>query len=192
MSKVCESICRRLSAKGSKRHMKSKRNMKYKRRRNSGGEATALYFLCKRYFNRFQRNHCNGRQRKKKFGRYNTTKRSKKRPSKKKRVRSKFKKRIMHNWSRTNKHKKYHHKLGSATTSKVNRNKVETEIPVELEVPVKSKVTVPVRKFIKLITAVTNFILKNSIPEQIQQAALAHMEDNSEKVDSTTGGKQER
>ena len=213
MSKVSESVCRRLPAKGSKRQVESKRNMKYKRRRNSGGEATALYFLCKRYFNRFQRNHCNGRQRKKKFGRYNTTKRSKKRPSKKKRVTSKFKKRITHNRSRTNKHKKYHHKLGSATTSKVNRDKVETEVPVEskvpeeskvkpdkveTEVPVESKVpeewkvTVPVRKFIKLITTVTNFIFKNTIPEQIEQAALAHMEDNTEKVDSTTGAKQER
>ena len=192
MRKVFESACNELPAKGSKRQVEPKRNMKYKRRKNSGGEATALYFRRKRYFNRFQANHCNGRQRKKKFGRRNASKRSKKRRSKKKRGRPKFKERGVDNQSKTKKRKKYHHKLGSARTSKIKRNKVKPEVPVESKVPVKSKVTVPVMNFFKSIKTVTKFCFDYFLPKQIEQVVLAHIEDNSEEMDSTTTTKQGR
>lgn len=109
MTKMFESACNKMPAKGSKQQVEPKMNMKYKRRRNSGGEATALYFRWKRNFYKFQHNHCNGRQRKKLIANRDISRRRRKRPSKKKQNKLKLKKRIVSNQSRTKKHKLYNH-----------------------------------------------------------------------------------
>lgn len=133
MTKISKSACNKLPAQDSKRQLEPKRNMKYKRRRNSGGETTALYFRWKRDFYKLQHNHCNSRQRKKQFTDNHTIRRRKKRPSKKKRAilinKMKSKKRMVSNRGWTKKHKVYNHKSRSATTLKSEQNTVNPKIP---------------------------------------------------------------
>ena len=96
-----------LPHQGPKRQRDLRSDGKFKRKRNAGGEKTALYFRWKRFFSKMQYHHCNGKPKRRRYkSRSVVTKESQKKTRKKQKTQQRHRRQRKSKKEQTKKHKR--------------------------------------------------------------------------------------